>query len=370
MKLLLRLIPVTCAAALAACSAADQSQPAPKPVAWIEVGARGESSITSGTLPGRVQAADRSVLSFEVGGTITRMNADIGESFGRGSVLAALDSSDYRLQVAQASATLAETTARLERAKLDENRQKSLFERGAASETRLEQAQAEARSLASIAAANRAQLGIAREAVSDSALRAPFSGRIARRLVEPGTQVSPGQPIFEIDGAQLEVAFSVNARQREQLNLGDTVTVTVDGGDSLESAATITEISSRASGPGAFEVIARLAASDDQVRSGQVVDVRLPEFEAQHTESSNLSVLVPLTAIMPEGENKGSVWRIERETGAIERVFVTLGSSSRDFVEILNGLEAGDMIVSRGVAFLSEGQSVERIGAGARRYAE
>jgi RND family efflux transporter MFP subunit len=358
------------AVALFACSANDDVQPDRKPVAWIEVGAEMDGAAESGTLPGRIQAADRAVLSFEVGGTISRMDADIGESVGRGAVLAALDNADYRLQVAQASATLAETDARLKRARLDEERQESLFERGAASESRLEQARSEANSLASIASANRAQLGLAREALSDSSLRAPFGGRIARRLVEPGTQVSPGQPVYEIDGTRLEVAFSVNARQRERLDVGDTVTATLDDASGARSAATVTEISSRASGPGAFEVVARMAAADPQIRSGQVVDVSLPSGNGRDADAGGEQLFVPLTAIVPEGDNRGSVWRIEEETGAIESVPVILGSATEGVVEVVDGIEKGDMIVSRGAAFLSEDQLVERIGAGARRYAK
>ena len=144
--------------------------------------------------------------------SITAVNADIGDRVGRGSVLASLSATTYRYQLSEAEAQLAETRAQLAQARLDAARQERLYEEGAASETRLETARAQAGSLASLADARSAQIDVAREALSDTSVRAPFSGRIARRLVEPGTQVSPGQPILELDGERLEAVF-VSARE-------------------------------------------------------------------------------------------------------------------------------------------------------------
>ena len=354
--------------ALAACSSKDEPAP-PKPVAWIEIGAGSDREIAT-SVPGRVQAKNRTVLSFEVGGTIASMSADLGDRVGRGSVIASLDPASYQLEVAGAQANLAESRARLNLARQDEERQQYLFSEGAASQARLENARAQRGSLAAIADANEAQLGVARESLSDTRLRAPYSGRIARRLVEPGTQVSPGQAVYELDGNQLEVTFSVPQRQRDRLSAGQDVTVAPSSGDGSASSARITDIGSRASGPGAFEVVAVLAAGSPELEAGQVVEVSLPD-RPDRTEGGQdaASITVPLTALVPESENRGFVWRISPRTKQLEKAPVRLGKAIGNEVVVLSGLSRGDMIVSKGAAFLSEGQQVTRLGVGPRRYA-
>ncbi|MEE4212694.1 MAG: efflux RND transporter periplasmic adaptor subunit [Parvularcula sp.] len=354
--------------ALAACGSKEEPAP-PKPVAWIEIGAGSDTEIAT-AVPGRVQAASRTVLSFEVGGTIASMSADIGDRVGRGNVIASLDPASYRLEVAGAQANLAESRARLNQARLDEERQEYLYSEGAASQARLENARAQLGSLGAIADANEAQLGVAREALSDTRLRAPYSGQIARRMVEPGTQVSPGQPVYELDGTQLEVTFSVPQRQLGRLSVGQTVTVVPSSGDGVTSSARITDIGSRASGPGAFEIVAALAAGSPELESGQVVEVRLPDRPAQ-TENGQATdrLLVPLTAIIPDGDDSGYVWRIAPRTQQLEKVPVRFGEASGNQLAVLSGLSSGDVIVSKGAAFLSEGQEISRLGVGPRLYA-
>ncbi|WP_159456622.1 efflux RND transporter periplasmic adaptor subunit [Altererythrobacter xiamenensis] len=353
---------------LVACGSQDEPPP-PKPVAWIEIGTGSNTDIAT-KVPGRVQARNRTVLSFEVGGTIASMSADLGDRVARGNVIATLDPASYRLEVARAQANLAESRARLDQARQDEQRQEYLYSEGAASQARLEDARAQLGSLGAIADANEAQLGVAREALSDTRMRAPYSGQIARRLVEPGTQLSPGQPVYELDGSQLEVSFSVPQRQRDRLSVGQNVTVAPSSGDGITSSARITDIGSRASGPGAFEIVAALAAASPELEAGQVVEVRLPDRPAQSENGRDTArILVPLTAIIPEDDDSGYVWRILPRTQRLEKAPVRFGKASGNEVVVLSGLSRGDMIVSKGAAFLSEGQEVSRLGVGPRRYA-
>ena len=78
---------------------------------------------------------------------------------------------------------------------------------------------------------------------------------------------------------------------------------------------------------------------------------------------------MPLTAIIPEDDDSGYVWRILPRTQRLEKAPVRFGKASGNEVVVLSGLSRGDMIVSKGAAFLSEGQEVSRLGVGPRRYA-
>ena len=119
---------------LAGCSETEKP-PEPRPVAWVEVGASETTSDDQVTFPARVRAEQRrdeddgavhqyvhapeglpgASLSFEVGGTLTSVRAEIGDRVGRGAVVATLDSATYRFNAASADAQVVETRARLAR---------------------------------------------------------------------------------------------------------------------------------------------------------------------------------------------------------------------------------------------------------------
>ncbi|MGB7406150.1 MAG: efflux RND transporter periplasmic adaptor subunit, partial [Pacificimonas sp.] len=211
-------------------------------------------------------------------------------------------------------------------------------------------------------------LGIARESLSDTTLGAPFAGRVARRLLEQGAQAQPGEPVLEIDGIGLEVSFTVAQSQREGLAIGDQITVLMDqDGETIEISGSITEISSRAIGIGAFEVRANVPGEIDQLQAGMAVDVRV---ENAPDVSADSGITIPLTAFKPTARGEGEVYLIDPQSGKIEARPVRLGPASENSVIVTGGLKKGDQIVSRGVAFVERGETVNRIGKGAERYAK
>lgn len=356
------------ALALVSCSSSEEAKTEPRPVDWIEIGNRSAGDEAANVFPGTVRASQQTLVGFEVAGRLASVRYDIGQAFPRGAALATIEPNDYRLRVAEARAALSESQARALQASQNLERQEALFEQDATAEMTLESARAQARSLQQISAANAARLGIARESLSDTTLTAPFAGRVARRLLEQGAQVQPGEPVLEIDGVGLEVSFTVPRAQRERLQIGDQVTVLLDrDGDILQAPGSITEISSRAAGVGAFEVLANIPSFGDELRAGMAVDVRIDNTD---DDTSPSAIVIPLTAFMPTGENTGQVYKINRETGRIEPKAVRLGPASETGIIVTSGLRRGDIIVSRGLAFIEPGDVVYRIGTGAERYAK
>ncbi|MEO0699404.1 MAG: efflux RND transporter periplasmic adaptor subunit, partial [Pseudomonadota bacterium] len=297
---------------IAACSGQEAFTTEPRPVDWIEVGNSAATAQTSNVFPGRVQARQSTLVSFEVDGRVAFMPYEIGDAFRRGAPLARVDRNIYRLRLAEAQAQLAETEARALEAGLNLDRQRDLFERKAASRAEYERAQATANSLKGLAAAAKARVGLANDALSDTAIRAPFAGRVARRMMEPGAQVRPGEPVLEIDGMGLEVSFTVSRAIRDELKLGDPVSVILGSADAQEVPGSIVELSSRAAGVGAYEVIANIPSVDETFRPGAVVDVRLDP--APGGSDPVAEIMIPITAFKPGDASKGSVMVIDPET--------------------------------------------------------
>lgn len=354
---------------VAACSGSEQLVSEPRPVDWVKVGSSSADTAQGNVFPGRIQARESTLVSFEVGGRVASISYEIGDAFRRGAPLARIEGKVYQMRVREAQANLMESRAREAEAKLNLERQKSLFEKNAASKAELERAEAQLGSLRGLTQANAARVGLARDALSDAALRAPFAGRVARRLVEPGAQVAPGEPVLEIDGIALEVRFTVSSAQRDLLSAGDPVTVLMrsDAGDVIETPATISELSSRATGVGAFEVLASVPALQGGARPGQVVDVRI---EGAADTQGEAPILIPITAFKPTGPNTGEVMVIDQGNGRLRARPVSLGKLVGDQIAVISGLQPGTIIVKRGLSFVTDGEPVTQIGTGPERYSK
>ncbi|GMN14987.1 efflux RND transporter periplasmic adaptor subunit [Altererythrobacter sp. MTPC7] len=365
------LLALAAAGMLAACSSNEEPKTEPRPVDWLEVGGSGQNEASPNVVPATVRARETTQVAFEVPGRLATVRYEIGQSFSRGAPLATIESNEYRLRVAEAGAALAESWARLSQARQDLTRQEELFAEEATSEAALERARAQAGSLQEISKANAARVGIARESLSDSTLRAPFAGRVARRLLEQGAQVQPGQPVLEIDSMGIEVSFNVSRDLREGVAAGSQITVILDrDGERIEVPGSITEISSRAAGIGAFEVLASVPSMDGALLPGMAVDVRIEDAPEADTKENAARVIIPITAFKPTAENRGEVYIVDPETGKVSARAITLGPASGDQIVVKSGLSKGDIIMRRGLAFVKPDETVALIGSGAKRYAQ
>ncbi|MGD8326632.1 MAG: efflux RND transporter periplasmic adaptor subunit [Sphingomonadales bacterium] len=173
---------------------------------------------------GRVTSRRDSTLGFERGGLLAEVLVEEGESVEKGALLARLD---IRALEAQARAIMArheaaiatanEAEARLELAKVTEERQKTLVEAGHVSAQRFDEARFNRQAVQATVAAAHAQVASAeadleqiRVNLALSEIRAPYSGDIIARMVDEGTVLSPGQSVVRIlEGGPLEVRIGV-----------------------------------------------------------------------------------------------------------------------------------------------------------------
>jgi RND family efflux transporter MFP subunit len=148
-------------------------------------------------LPGRIKALEEVTVTARVPGRVTALLRE-GEPFRGGQTLASFDAPESRQALESARAGLAAAAMRRDQARLQETRLDSLHAVGVASLRQFELAQSDRR-------AAEAGWAEARAAASgweeNTALTAPFEGVVVRRFVDPGTTVSPGQPLLAIRSA-------------------------------------------------------------------------------------------------------------------------------------------------------------------------
>ncbi len=353
---------LTAALALACSDEPPAAAPDLRPVRTVVVEPTG-GGVTR-TLAGVARAGVESRLSFRVAGTVQSVDVALGDRVRRGQVLARLDPTDYELMVEEAEAGLAQAQAGLRRAEADYERVRALYENNNASKGELDAARAGAESAQAQVETGEKRLAQARQQVGYTVLRAPSDGAIAAVSVEVNENVAAGQQVFLLTaGAELEIEVAVPEVLIAQVAVGQPVSVRFDALPGRELAAEITEVGVAVTGSAStFQVTAGIADAPPEIRSGMAAEVTFT-FDQGQAER----ILVPGVAI---GEDRDGrfVFVLERGddgTGVVRRRPVTIGQPQAGLagIEVVEGLAAGDEVVTAGVRRLTDGMAVRVLDA-------
>ena len=188
------LILMLAASSLAACQ--DEENAAtdtpPRPIVWSKVSAH--EPTTTRTLPGRLRAAQRAPLSFKVAGQLAAVDADTGDRFEEGEVLATIDKGPFQLALNERQGELEQAEAALIETEGAFKRSKTLLAKGVASQATFDRAARALESSRKQIKTAEACLAMAKDDLSDTVLRAPYAGYVAERKVEPSSVSPPEKP--------------------------------------------------------------------------------------------------------------------------------------------------------------------------------
>ncbi|MGI9523152.1 MAG: efflux RND transporter periplasmic adaptor subunit [Hyphomicrobiaceae bacterium] len=305
---------------------------------------------------GQVYATDSSTLSFHVSGNVKEMRLREGDQVARDQVVAVVDKQPYELDVESAAADVQKATATLTRAQQEYKRQEQLFRKGWVAETRLERVKADLDVAKSQLDFATSKLNLASRDLRLTDLRAPYDGTISRKHVDAFVEVSTGQPIYDIEAAgTLEVRFDVPETIISRISVGMPVTVRFPRDEALVLKARITEIGSTAGAANAFPVKAGLSDPPPEIRSGMTTESTIVLAQ----DGGDSGVLVPLSAIAPgDGPGQGYAFVYDPKSQTVKKTVVVGKGAIDNFVNIVRGLKAGDVVAVAGVTFLNDGQRV------------
>ncbi|PWG63520.1 efflux RND transporter periplasmic adaptor subunit [Sediminicurvatus halobius] len=352
---------------LGACSA-DQPEPrveasTPRPIAWAE--ARPDDAAPVRVLPGVLRAEQRAPLSFEVAGRVAEVRVAEGDRFAAGATLARLEPESFRLTLRAREGELAEARARLAEAEDDFRRQQRLHEGGHISRAALDTAAAQRDTARGRVDAAEAQVALARDALADTVLRAPYAGEVAQRRVEPAQRVAAGEPVLQIQGrGPLEVALSLPETLVDRLQPASLHEVHLPVRNGVTLSARVREIAADTGDSNAYPVTLALLDPPPGLRAGLTAEVHLRLRAKQADEG----VTIPATAFLPgPGE---TAWAFVYDPGSatVERREIRVASLAGDRARVSAGLAPGEIVAARGVAFLRDGQRVTRLHTGPARY--
>jgi RND family efflux transporter MFP subunit len=177
-------------------------------------------------LDGTLEAVHEAQLGFKVGGRLARVAVKVGDRVAAGALLAELDDSEAEAQLAAAEAQARAAQASLTLAQDAERRTLPLVKAGSVPEANGVQSSEQRQLAAAQLDAARAQHALARAALSNHALKAPFAGTITLAPTGIGAVVNPGQPLFGlVDTSALKLATTVSEEDANLLEKGAEVRV-------------------------------------------------------------------------------------------------------------------------------------------------
>lgn len=326
-----------------------------RPVRTITVEERlvGETVSVAGRVESQVQAD----LGFRIGGRVLERLVNVGDVVTAGQPLARLDPADEENGLRAAQASLAAAEAQLTESQENFNRQRQLYDRGFLARAGLDRAEAGLTSATSAAEAARAQLGIVTRRLNDTLLLADAPGTVTVVGAEPGEVVTPGRMIVQIARDNgLDAVLDVPAALLEQGNIDMAISVALSQNPAVTAQGRIREIAPRADAvTGTFRVRVGLIDPPTELRLGSTITATT-SFDAVGT------IEVPATALT-SADGKPAVWVVDAATMAVALRPVTVDRFTPAAVVVLEGLGAGDIVVTAGVQALRPGQIVRLMGA-------
>lgn len=298
--------------------------------------------------PAVVRATELAELTFQVPGQVVQLDALEGQLVVAGHVIARLDQRDARNNLEQAQAQFSNAEAELQRAE-------RLIEQEAISQSALDGRRTQLK-------VARAKLAVARKAVDDAVLRAPFEGAISRVFVERYQNVQAKEPVVTLQSSTIEAVISAPSAlvaRSAQLNPVGT-RVELDVAPGLKLPATFREASGVAdAATQTYQLSFTFTAPKGLLILPGMTAMLRSNFTFTGAEQLAPSgVTVPLGAILAEGDEL-YVWLMGAGASGLSKRRVTLGNYTGDAVVVTSGLEAGDVVVAAGVRYVHEGMQVE-----------
>jgi membrane fusion protein (multidrug efflux system) len=306
-------------------------------------------------LSGSLRAVNQAAVKAKVGGDVREVLVREGEEVKAGQVLIKMDASEYQARVGQARGALSAARGQLDIATKARDNNKALLEKGFISKNAFDNAASQydiAR--ANVESANGA-LDVAQKAAADTVIRAPISGLVSSRTVQPGEKVSPDNRLLDIvDLRQMELEAAVPAADIMNVALAQDVQVKVEGLAAPLTGKVARINPSTQAGSRSILVYIQIDNPRSVLRVGMF-------GEAQLTLARKSGVLtVPQSAVQAAG---GNAFVYAVENGKLARKPVTLGMRGDDgeggAVEIVQGLDSGAQVVRANLGNLPVGTEVK-----------
>ena len=290
-------------------------------------------------------------VSAKIGGRVAAVRVDVGDEVDEGQILLELEQTELRLQVRQAEAELASARASRANAEAEYERSRQMHDVGGSSSAQVDGARLQREATRAQEKQAEAQLALAQENLANARVRAPIAGVITRRTASRGQMIGAGEPLFHLqDASVVRFATAVDAGVFHRLKREGEVKVQVEAFPERVFEGRVTRLSPQ------LDPATRRAAIEIEIDNADAS--LLPNMFARGRV--NLGVregmhVVPYSSLHEQG---GTQYVYVVDNGMLIRREVRAEHLDRTETLILDGLEAGQTVVTSGGQRLRDGARV------------
>lgn len=313
-------------------------------------------------LTGSIAARNLINLAFRASGQVIERNVDVGQKVEAGSLLARIDAVDQQAALQSAQASLNAARAQLTQAVANYNRQDVLLKQGFTTRSQFGSAE-EAKQRAESALKNaETQMKNAQDMMSYTELRAPRSGVVTARNIEAGQLVQAAQTAYVIaaDGDRdavfdVQEALAAHAETLEErggLKALPQVSLSLTSDPSIRATGHVREVAPVVNArTGTVRIKVEIDTPPAAMTLGVPVtgSLMLPAMRA---------IILPWSALTSQ-QGKPAVWVIDPQTNKVSSRLVDVLDYEREKIIISEGVENGQLVVTRGGQMLGEGAQVD-----------
>ncbi len=296
-----------------------------------------EALAGSFTTTGSFSPSREVVVSTEAAGKIVNISVDEGQFVQQGKLLA-------RMEYQTLEADVKSAAANLKKLETDKARYENLVKTGGVTQAQLDEVNLNYTN-------GEARLINAQERLKDTYLIAPFAGYVNKRFIENGQYIASGKEAFEIvDLTKMKMVVNVTENQVLRVNQARQIKVSADVYPDINYEGSVKFVGATADINLNFPVELQITNIKDRPLRGGMFGRATFEFPASET-----SLVIPRAALLGSIES-AQVYVVSGDSVMLRSI--TIGKLFSNNVEVLNGLNEGEKVVTSGQINLTEGAKV------------
>lgn len=296
---------------------------------------------------------DVSVAS-ETAGRVLKVHMEVGDAVKAGATLVDVDAELKEAAAEQARAQMLAAQTNLEKAKKDFERTQTLFDSGDVADIELEGYRLAYHAAEAQYKGASAALRAAERQVSDSRIKAPIAGIIAARRTEVGEMVAPGMEIANIvDISSIKVKLSVAEDDVVKLRVGQPAVLRIDSRHGEQFAGKIATVGAKSESPNGHTYPVEVVVQNkgkDPLKVGMFARVEIQAGVAKGV------LAISKESLVEDGAHPAVF--VARD-GIAQLRPVTLGIRGTRLIQVVQGLERGELVITFGQKDLKDGAPVQ-----------
>lgn len=299
---------------------------------------------------GFLESKNAPQIAAEITGRVANIEVEAGTKVIKGQLLAKIDDQDIALAVSLAQADIKRLEALMRTQSKQTQRQRNLVDGNFTSRSLLDEAESQLDALQEQLNSARLRLQQAERDLARTRIVAPITGQIEKRLIAKGDYVRPGTPVFQLAGTdELLVSLSLPERLAQKVHIGTEIELIAPLNPEHVVQGKISEVRPMIGSQNqALNVTAEIS-NPGGWKPGATVNARII------LEKREQAIIIPELSLVRRPA--GKVVYVVADGKALQRT-VTVGARQRGVVEIISGVNAGEIVAFDGSTYLSDGAAV------------